>query len=168
MRTKAIEVLKVGLLMVSIILSCICALYIIVKPGSLLLKISTAIFAIVCWFLTQKILINRKIFALMLINMLALYFMPNTSNQLLAISVLSLIIAVILLYRVMQMSKHKDTLKAAFSSIFYSVFGVISVFLINFTQICPLSIIATTNFAILTYLCVTNFSQGHPIEKELC
>ena len=165
--TKNKEVLKLGLLMLSIIISVILVMYIIVKPGNLPLKINTFIFATVCWFLTKNVLINRKIFALMQINLCALYLMPQTANQFMLISIISIILASFLIYRVLQMSTHKDTPKAIFSCILYTIFGVISVFLIGTTKLCPLSIIATTNFAILPYLSVTNFNQGNPIKKEL-
>ena len=147
--------------MVSIIISCILATFIIVRDGSLFLKINTALFFLVCWFLNKKTLINRKIFSLMLINMCALYLIPSISylDQHIAISIISLLLAILLLYRVLIMTKHKNILKGVFSSIFYTIFGMLNILLINNTSVCILSILATINFAILTALSTTSFHK---------
>ena len=168
MKTKTTKVLKLGMLAISVIISLICVMYIIIKPGYWFLKINTTVFAIICWFLTKKILINGKIFALMLINMLALYLMTQTSNQFITVSVINVLMSAFLFYRIIQMSKHKNTVKALVSCILYIIFGVTNIFLLNATQICMFSIISAINFINLTYLCVTDFNQFHPIEKELC
>ena len=161
MKKNTQEVLKVGALMISIIISCILATFIIVRDGSLFLKICTAIFFLVCWFLNQKTLINRKIFSLMLINMCALELIPGISyqDQHIAISIISLLLAILLLYRVLQMTRHKNMLKGIFSSIFYTIFGMLNILLINNTHVCILSILATINFAILAHLSTTSFQQ---------
>lgn len=147
--------------MISIIISCILATFIIVSDGSLFLKISTAVFFLVCWFLNQKTLINRKIFSLMLVNMCALYQVSNINyqDQHIAISVISLFLVILLLYRVLQMTKHKNMFKGVFSSILYTIFGMLNIILINYTPICILSILATINFTILTFLCTTSFRK---------
>ena len=155
--------------MISSLISCILVAYIIVRPGNLFLKINTALFFLVCWFLTKKILIQRKIFSLMLINMCALYLMPGTDYQqpVIITSIISLSLAGILFYRILDMASDKDLIKACFSCVFYVIFGLINLILINYTQIYYLSILAIINFALLAYLCTNNLKEQSTKKEPL-